>query len=335
LSFPPIYERCTSDILGAEVEDELSLDEDVSHCFNCGSAYHVVSSCLAPKNTQLIALSRQMCNFFKPSRPTEHMTISAAAEFKRQRHQWIDSFEPGHIRGPLLREALGLQDGDVGTDVPWHKNMLDWGYPGGWFSEEDPRKQVLRHIDGLFVETFDLEEDEHFLVIFNDDTVEVLDINSALVNRNSHCEFQDSQERPVSRLGHAEQIERGCRWATYSSTYFSSDHLPVYNGRRLPPIFPTTSSTFTNDRHLLWGRVLRDADRTQTPGPGLIFQNPGTGPFHCSASPPPPPVTPPPPLPPLPPSAPAAESEADDAPSRVRRLPDVSSDGESDMEMSD
>ncbi|KAI0295446.1 hypothetical protein BC826DRAFT_1104199 [Russula brevipes] len=221
------------------------------------------------------------------------MTISAAAEFKRQRHQWIDSFEPGHIRGPLLREALGLQDGDVGTD----------------------------DIDGLFVETFDLEEDEHFLVIFNDDAVEVLDINPAFVNRTSHCEFQDSQERPVSRLGHAEQIERGCRWATYPSTYFSSDHLPVYNGRRLPPTLPTTSSTFTNDRHLLWGRVLRDADRTQTPGPGLIFQNPGTGSFHCSASTPPPPVTPPPPLPPLPPSAPAAESEAGDAPSRVDGYP--------------
>ena len=335
LSSPPVYERCISDILGAEPEEELSFVEGISHCFNCGSTHHLVPSCPTPYNTELIALSRQMYNFFRLERPVEQITISDAAEFKHQRRQWIDSFEPGQVRGPLLREALGLNDDDMGSDSPWLKNMADWGYPSGWFSEDDPRGQILRYIDNLFVETLDVEEGDHSLAIFGDDAVELLDI-SALhvppVHKDSHREgpdrSQDPRNSPVIRFDPAAQIKPRCsrRWATYPSTYFSSDLLPVYNGTRLPPVLPTTSSTFTSERHLLWERILHDADSTQIRG--LVSQNIENVPQHHHSTPPPP-IIPPPPLPPLSHPAAAADSEADDgtgAPSQ---------DGESDMDVSD
>ena len=340
---PLIYERSTSNILGAETEDRSPLDGSVTHCFNCGSTHHIVSSCPAPYNTELIALSRQMYNFFKPSRSTEQMTLSAAAEFKHQRHQWTKGFEPGHIRGPLLREALGLHDDDVCSSLPWLKNMADWGYPSGWFSEEDPRERVFQRIDSLFVESVDPGEGNHFLAIFGDDTVEILDISSPLVckpfRREGTERVEDPRECPVIQLDQAEQVElgRSRRWATYPSSYFSSDLLPVYNGTRLPPILPMTSSTFTTERHLLWERIQHDADSTRMQG--LVSQGIGKVPQHNSSSPPPPiapppPLPPLPPMPPLPPPTPAANSEVDDALPGAHQA-DTSRDGESDMEMSD
>jgi zinc finger CCHC domain-containing protein 8 len=341
---PLIYERSTSNILGAETEDRSPLDGSVTHCFNCGSTHHIVSSCPAPYNTELIALSRQMYNFFKPSRSTEQMTLSAAAEFKHQRRQWIDSFEPGHVQGFLLREALGLHDDDVCSNLPWLKNMADWGYPSGWFSEEDPRERVLQRIDSLFVESTDTGEGNHFLAIFGDDAVEILDISSPPVPKPFRREDtekvqEDPRECPVIQLDHAQQVEpgRSRRWATYPSSYFSSDLLPVYNGTRLPPVLPMTSSTFTSERHLLWERILHDADSTRMQGP--VFQGIGRAPQHNSPSPPPP-VAPPPPLPPLPSMpplplpAPATNSEVDETLPGGQQA-DTSRDGESDMEMSD
>ncbi|KAI0005911.1 hypothetical protein BJV74DRAFT_792362 [Russula compacta] len=332
LSFPPVYERCNSDILGAGAEEGLSSVEGISHCFNCGSTHHLVPSCPTPYNTELIALSRQMYNFFRLGRPAEQITISDAAEFKHQRRQWIDSFEPGQVQGPLLREALGLNDDGVSSDPPWLKNMVDWGYPSGWFSEDDPRAQILRHIDSLFVETLDVGEGDHSLTIFGDDAVEVLDISALHVppvhkysRREDPDRSQDPRNSPVIRFDPAEQIKLRCgrRWATYPSTYFSSDLLPVYNGTRLPPLLPTTSSTFTSERHLLWERILHDADRTRIRGQDIenVSQH-----HHSS---PPPPIILPPPLPPLPHPAAAADSEADDGTGTPSR------DGESDMDLSD
>lgn len=327
---PPIYERCSYNVLGAEIEDESSLDEAVSRCFNCGSTHHVVSSCPAPHNTELIALSRQMYNFFKPSRVIEPMTLSAAAEFKHQRYEWIDNFEPGRIQSPLLREALGLHDDEGCSNLPWLKNMVVWGYPSGWFSEQDPREQVVQWIDNLFVETVDTGEFNHTLCIFGDDKVEILDISALPGCKPFHR--QDIEEL------HEEPVEPGCsrRWATYPPTYFSSDLLPVYSGTRLPPIQPVTSSTFTSERHLLWERLLHDADSTQSRR--LVSQDIGKVLQHNSLSPPLP-TAPPPPLPPLPPPAPpAASSEVDGLPAeRAPHQADTSIDekSESDMEMSD
>ena len=320
----PIYERCSPDVLGAETEGGSSLDEAVSRCFNCGSTHHVVSSCSVPHNTELITLSRQMYNFFKASRVVEPMTLSAAAEFKHQRYEWIDSFEPGCIRNPLLREALGLHDDDACSNLPWLKNMAAWGYPSGWFSEQDPREQVLQRIDSLFVGTVDPGEFDHTLSIFGDDAVEILDISAWPICKSFHR--QDIEEI------HEEQVELGCRrrWATYPPTYFSSDLLPVYNGTHLPPIQPATSSTFTSERNLLWERILHDTDGTQSQR--LVSQNIRKVLQHSSLSPPLPTAPPPP----LPPPAPAARSEIDDLPARTCQA-DLSREekSESDMEMSD
>lgn len=319
----PIYEPCSPDVLGAEIEGGSSLDEAVSRCFNCGSTHHVVSSCPAPHNAELITLSRQMYNFFKPSRAIEPITLSAAAEFKHQRYEWIDGFEPGRIRNPLLREALGLHDDDVCSNLPWLKNMAVWGYPSGWFGEQDPREQVLQRIDSLFVETVDPRVFDHTLSIFGDDAVEILDISAWSVCMPFHR--QDIEEV------HEEQVELGCsrRWATYPPTYFSSDLLPVYNGTRLPPIQPVTSSTFTSERHLLWERILHNADNAQSQR--LVSQDIGKVLQHNLS--PPLPISPPPPLPP---PVPAARSEVYDLPARAHQG-DTSSEGkcESDMEMSD
>jgi zinc finger CCHC domain-containing protein 8 len=340
-SSPPLYERSTLDILGAEIEDGSSLSEDVVHCFNCGSIYHFVSSCSTPHNVELIALSRQMYNFFKPSPHVEQTTISAAAEFKRQRRQWIDSFEPGQVRGPLLREALGLRDDDVSSDAPWLKNMADWGYPSGWYSEEDPREQMIWHIDSLFVENLNLGEGSHTLAIFGDDAAEVLDIAALPVHwhkpsRPSPREDiggpQEPRKSPDLSVEQSKQVELGRyrRWATYPSTYFSSDLLPVYNGARLPPILPTTSSTFTTERHLLWKQILNDASSTHV----RRLQDTENG-SQPDTSPPPPPTAPAPPLPPSPLAARTISMKADDAPPGAHMLSNASGGGESDMELSD
>ena len=327
---PVVYERCTSDILGVEIDDGSPLDESASHCFNCGATHHIVSSCPTPYNTELIALSRQMYNFFKPSRFTEQMTLSAAAEFKHQRYQWIDSFEPGHVRSPLLCEALGLYDKDACSNPPWLKNMADWGYPSGWFSEEDPREQVLQRIDSLFVESVDPGEGDRSLSIFGDNAVEILDIGALPIpkplRREDTKTVQDPGECPGIQLDRAEQVEfgRSRRWATYPSTYFSSDLLPVYNGTRLPPILPTTSATFTGERHLLWERILHDSTRVER----SVSQDIRKVSQH---NPPPPlPTAPPPPLPPSPPPTPVPDPEIDDA-----RPGAYQTDEGSDMEMSD
>jgi zinc finger CCHC domain-containing protein 8 len=315
---PPLYERCTAKLLGANEEDESSLDASVGRCFNCGSAYHTVSSCLVPHNTELITLSRQMYNFFKPARTTEPMTISAATEFTNQRHQWLRSFEPGQIRGPKLREALGLREDDVGFELPWLKNMADWGYPSGWFSEEDPREQVLRRIDSLFAEPLDLGGGDHFLAIFGDEATEILDISSVQHFRNSSGDGDtDKSQYSAMRLDRTEQAEMERdrrRWARYPSTYFSCDLLPIYNGARLLPILPTSSSTFTGERHLLWERILEEVDSSRTP-----HAPHDSGNVHQYVHPPPP-IASPPPLPPL---LPPAETDH------------VLQDRESDMELSD
>jgi zinc finger CCHC domain-containing protein 8 len=335
---PPVYERCSPDILGAEIEEESSLNEGVSHCFNCGSTYHFVSSCPTPHNTELIALSRQMYNFFKQSRVTEPMTLSAAAEFKHQRYEWVDSFQPGHVRNPLLREALGLHDDDVCSNLPWLENMANWGYPSGWFSEQDPQEQVLQRIDGMFVETVDPGEGDLLLAIFGDDEVEMLDVSASPVRKVPRCEETEREQGPREYpviLDQARRVESGRsrRWATYPPTYFSSDLLPVYNGMRLPPIQPLTSSTFSSERHLLWERILHDADTDSTQTQRLVSQYIGKVPQHSSLSAPLP-IAPPPPLPPLPPPAPTTNLEVDEARPGAHQA-GTSGDGESDMEMSD
>ncbi|KAI0306687.1 hypothetical protein B0F90DRAFT_797396 [Multifurca ochricompacta] len=208
-------------------------------------------------------LSRQMHNFFKPFYPAEPMTISAAAEFKQQRHQWLTSFEPGQVQGSALREALGLRDGDAGCEMLWLKNMAGWGYPKGWVGQEDPREQVFRRIDSLFAESLDLWEASYTFSIFGDDTVEYLNIgpqpsHSNPIHEGAH-KARRTRDSSHTRTDSVEQPGGVRRWATYPSTYFFNDLLPIYNGTRLLSVSLLTPSTFTSDRHVLWERILRDS----------------------------------------------------------------------------
>ncbi|KAI0273503.1 hypothetical protein BC834DRAFT_212003 [Gloeopeniophorella convolvens] len=310
-TLPFAYERHTTDVLGDNSADDASYGTGISRCFNCGSTEHMVSSCSTPYNAELVSLSRQMFNFFKNTRSSEPIALSAAVMYKRQRYQWVDTFEPGQIQEPLLRSALGLSDGDAGSGVPWLKNIAIWGYPRGWFSEEDPREQVLQRIDDLFVEALDIGEGDHSLIIFGDESVESLDINVLSLPKPATLEKSDGDEPCTTQDDACLQANPATvdtpegsgsglhRWATYPSTFFSNDLLPIYNGVRLPPVFQTSSSTYTNERHLLWERIAGQGE-----------QQTWTSKEHPSVPsvPPPPPMSPPPlppsPPPPLPPSPP-------------------------------
>jgi zinc finger CCHC domain-containing protein 8 len=190
----------------------------------------------------------------------------------------------------------------------------------------------------MFVETVDPGEGDLSLAIFGDDEVEMLDVSASPVRKVPRCEEtereQDPRECPVIQLDQAKRVESGQshRWATYPPTYFSSDLLPVYNGMCLPPIQPMTSSTFSSERHLLWERILHDADTESTQTQRLVSQYIGKVPQHSSLSAPLP-IAPPPPLPPLPPPAPTTNLEV--GAHQAGMSEDGESDGESDMEMSD
>lgn len=116
------YNRHTEHVLGersAAHEDK----HDIRRCFNCGSPSHVLSSCTEPYDRELVSLSRQLFNFFKSGSTGESLRIHEVGEWRRQRIEWLEAFEPGQIRGPLLREALGLEGDDLGNYVEWLQNI--------------------------------------------------------------------------------------------------------------------------------------------------------------------------------------------------------------------
>lgn len=137
----PLYDALHS-ILGAAEEPDAP---ESRRCFNCGSPDHAVSDCPVPRNKALITLSRQYFNFFK-EQSLGNFRFHAVEDWKRQRLEWLESFDPGHIRGDVLRNALGLEPGDPGERVEWLRNMALWGYPKGWTGSIDPRLRVHERI---------------------------------------------------------------------------------------------------------------------------------------------------------------------------------------------
>ncbi|KAI0062353.1 hypothetical protein BV25DRAFT_1825805, partial [Artomyces pyxidatus] len=296
------YKRHTDAVLGCDPGDD---DRDASRCFNCGSVDHIVTSCPSPRNHELISLSRQMFNFHRPERTAEGMTLASAGDYKRQRLLWLDTFEPGEIRGSTLRDALGLRDGDLGSDVPWLKKMADWGYPPGWYGYHDPRESIRRRIIDQFTECLDIEPQDSLLTIYIEEGEEKLDLSyydylEARIPAEPSVASADGSDSGLDNLSNSASSKKSpkgpklTRWAAFPSTYFSSALLPVYNGPRLPPVHNTSSSTWSDDRHILWGRIL-----SQTHGDGAtLFSNPPPPPSPPPLLPPPPPQVPPPPLPP-------------------------------------
>ncbi|TFY53834.1 hypothetical protein EVG20_g9952 [Dentipellis fragilis] len=211
------YERHADVILGDDSASHDVVDDNVSRCFNCGSTDHLVTSCPNPRDRELIALTRQLYNFFRTERATDAITISAAGDRKSQKLQWIDEFVPGEVRGPDLRDALGLRDGDIGNDVPWLQNMADWGYPSGWAAREDPRTKIRQMIEDEHVETTVFEEGECSLTVFGDGSEENLDLSTVAFTTyqlrtdtldNADSDVESSELHPRSSSTDATPIRR-------------------------------------------------------------------------------------------------------------------------------
>lgn len=220
---------------------------------------------------------------------------------RQQRLDWLDWFEPGEIRGDLLRDALDVDDGEG----EWLKNMSIWGYPRGWTGKRDPRYEVMKRIE----EGLGEEEDDEVFVIFGDaDHEEEID----LVPPHNPTPEIAAIPSPANTDVPEPQIHR---WASYPNTHFSSALLPIYSGYALPP---PPSQTFSEERQALWEKIT--AEPPPLPPPNY--------------PPPPPPTSSPPPLPPSstpPPQPPPPLPTPPDSPSRLAE----ESDGEAEMDMSD
>ena len=277
-----IYERTDTDVLGTQTEsnDDDDVDPTIqSRCFNCGNPDHKVTECPIRANRELIALSRQYHEFYQGARGLGNSQRFHTVEaWRQQRLDWLEDFEPGTIKGELLKEALS-----DGNDE-WLKNISVWGYPLGWVSHLDPRERVRDRIwngnNGDVVE--ELEAAKQFEI--HGDAVELLSFNhnesdeEVMTNRSptpttTTSRFPSPSSPSISSSAPPLCSIHPIRWATYPTSYFSSQALVLYN----PPT-----------RNEPWDSV--------------VFNDTNTYLNQFSATnQPPPPQDEPPPLPPGPP----------------------------------
>ncbi|KAM5530465.1 hypothetical protein V8D89_015878 [Ganoderma adspersum] len=221
----PLYDRVhEEDVLGEErVDEEDAPGVHVQRCFNCGEPGHVVSACTQPVDRRLVALSRQYFEFFRKDPGPPRLRVHEVEEWRRERLEWLDAFDPGQVRGPLLREALGLRDGDTGERVEWLPNIANWGYPPGWVGSCDPRERVWQRITDASPPEDD-DADEEPLYIFADGDPEVCDVSrhAAMDSRSGTPSISDEDEKRS-----ASYADPPSRWATYPDTYFLWSRLPV------------------------------------------------------------------------------------------------------------
>ncbi|KAG5644229.1 hypothetical protein DXG03_008824 [Asterophora parasitica] len=319
-----IYLRACDAILGDDNADINTPTILGPSCFNCGEPDHIVSACTHPIDYKLVSLSRQLFIFLKAERGVaDFKRIHEVEAWRQQRLEWLDTFQPGEVRGDDLRDALNGHGGG------WLANMALWGYPKGWVSVEDPREQVKRLI---WDENCDPDHDvfEPFLIHGDSGPAEAVCANgeTGIVDPESDSESSDEGSGTRTFSSRASPAPPS-RWATYQPSHFSSELLPVYNGRTLPPL---GSTTYTPDRQALWERILS--------GP----VSSGKRPDAFSPCPPPPPTTAPPPLPPPPPTTapPPLPSSPTSAPPPLPASHSPTSneqltqhDDEEDMDMSD
>jgi zinc finger CCHC domain-containing protein 8 len=270
------YEGLNSvEVLGERSEEYSATEE--SRCFNCGSPVHFLSSCPKPRDTPLINLSRQIAAFFRDDEVNQvTQRIHVVEGWRQQRLKWMACFDPGEIKGPLLREALGIGRGDVGNDVPWLKTMLFWGYPKGWTGGTDPKEKMRGRILGEVDDSLHAAQkgSESSMVIYSGDGPdEKIDLNVLSLQN------KPTTEKPVSD----DAAAKWYRWASYPDSYFLYTHLPIYSGQTLPPLEHDESTTFIISSSAMEDRYICR-----------------TGSFES----PPPPAISPPPLPPLSPPLP-------------------------------
>lgn len=333
----PLYYRVHEDVLGEVTVEEGSPDAhspDAPRCFNCGEPDHVVSACPKPFDGALVALSRQMFNFFRGGSGGPFQRIHEAVEWRTQRLKWLHGFEPGEIKGSLLRDALGLEEGDVGERVEWLRKMADWGYPPGWVGSHDPRENVWERITDAAEDS----EDECEFTIHGDDGEERCILPGATGSRSPQIDEDELSEAASTTFA---------RWAKYPDTFFLYSMLPVYTGwrfpspgaeRRSPPV-ARVSSTYTADRQALWQTILGSSTNSVLRTPSVppwrqpsAFGNDWTIP--PPTPPPPPPGTPPPPLPSSPPP-PLLDEPVTSPPLIITSQLPEDEDDDDDMDLSD
>ncbi|GJE96408.1 zf-CCHC and PSP domain-containing protein [Phanerochaete sordida] len=313
----PEYTRTVHAALGSADESAVE-DPDAPRCFNCGSMEHILNDCPERRNRELIALTRQLYDFFKGASSGPRRRIHEVAEWKKQRLEWLQTFEPGRVMGRELRDALAIPDGDVGEYVPWLRNIADFGYPTGWVAAEDPRVRIWRRIVGTeqASNTDSDEDDLEFSVYGETDETLVLPSRTGL-------EPQESADAANTHSGASEDssaIEEGGlpdspapvrRWVSYPESYFSNSWLLVYSP---PPPRPDpdpldilmTDYDTTVHECAPWADFaqyampfLQTTSLAQPPPPSGSPPPLPPAPADC----PPPPSSSPPPRPPPPPSS--------------------------------
>ncbi|KAF8163631.1 hypothetical protein B0H34DRAFT_795314 [Crassisporium funariophilum] len=295
-----IYERADLETLGGQIDDEAGRDKgeslDRSRCFNCGDPDHKVTDCPFRVNRELIALSRQYYQFYQGTLGLGNWKrIHTVEAWRQQRLNWLEEFEPGKIKGELLKDAL------ASGNEEWLRNIANWGYPPGWIRATDPRECVRDRIwsennGGI---TDELDDDEPF-EIHGDDIVESISFRDAFQQNKHPGDFNrvggvsagssSSSVSDNSPIPSPSSVKATLpltvslvRWAIYPPSYFSSQALIPYTPPAPPaPPEPWYSDVFENT---------------------TMYANQFSPSFwHSSQPPPPPPQDEPPPLPPSPPS---------------------------------
>ncbi|KAF8624115.1 hypothetical protein AX15_006025 [Amanita polypyramis BW_CC] len=214
-------------------------------CFNCGSPHHHVGSCPLPRDHLRISLARQYHNFFKDENSCRSERFLDAAEWQRQKLEWVDKFEPGTIKSELLKTALGDQN-------IYLRNIAILGYPKGWFSIRDPRELMKERI--LNNGFYDPTATEPFFIF--GDKVEPLPCSAPAMDGQKQSESVNAP-KPVAKF-------KPTRWARYPSIYFETDTLPVYVPPKSLEVLKATTllrfgectSTFTPERRRLWEMIV-------------------------------------------------------------------------------
>ncbi|KAJ4469009.1 hypothetical protein C8R41DRAFT_898049 [Lentinula lateritia] len=268
-----IYRRNSHDVLGANPETQNEIRSVTPHCFNCGSSSHMVNACPEQVNRALVSLSRQMNEFYRDLFSLDRIggefsaRIYSVEEWKSVRLDWINSFNPGEIKGHDLRQALGIMPAEADSQAQdeWLQNMAVWGYPPGWISRWDPKELMKERVFSQCIEN--PQESEESFHIFGEE---------------GNSETVLGQLKDPRKLLNSSLNQTPKRWAFYPPLRFSSSLLPVYNSVALPPVESESQKSY----YVPFSAVL------PAPPPPL-----GSPP----SPPPPPPIELPPPLPPSPP----------------------------------
>ncbi|KAH9484420.1 Zinc finger CCHC domain-containing protein 8 [Psilocybe cubensis] len=341
-----VYERSDTNVLGDDVDGESTdhqLDSDQSRCFNCGEPDHKVTECPLRLNRELIALSRQYYQFKQGTLGTGNwQRIHAVEAWRQQRLNWLEEFEPGKIKGELLKEALGTYNEE------WLRNISVWGYPPGWISPIDPRERVRSRIwneidgdiEGELDDSTPFEihgDDDHIDQVSFGDTFKITRLTD--IKHEDQSGSEDSSSRHLSSSASSSDEESRdeplvpIRWANYPPSYFSSQHLIPYKSP--PPSETWYSTRFENTTAYLCQFSYYGS---QPPPPPSEEPPPLPPPFD--PPPPPPPSMPPPPSSPPPPPPPAkvlshASAPLPDKPKDLTLENDQADLSECDMDFSD